>query len=407
MVIIAIVAGSLTGPGQTVGVSVFVDSFVSDLDLSQTSVSLAYLIGTLLGATAMPVVGQQIDRFGVRTAMLVIASLFGLALLNMSLVQNWVWLAAGFVFIRMLGQGSLSMVSTVTVAVWFDRFRGRAIGVTTIGVAAGIALTPIVLNASINRYGWRQTWVIAAVTVPAIIVPLAWFVLVARPVDVGQRPDGGGADETASTRGTAWGYTRAQALTQPGFWLILAVSTLTSMLITGLNFHAIDLLVQNGLTKDEAATMFLPQIAGSTASALGLGWIVDRTDGRYLPAASMALLAGSHFLTTTLSSNALVITYALSLGITGGSARVVSSALLPKWFGVTHIGSLNGVLTFLGVAGSALGPFTLSLAREQFGSYGSAAIVLSVLPVAAMTYALFVGPPDPAIRPGSGTTAIV
>ena len=308
MVIIAIVAGSLTGPGQTVGVSVFVDSFVDDLALSQTNVSFAYLIGTLLGATARPFVGQQIDRVGVRTAMLVIASLFGLALLNMSLVRNWVWLAAGFVFIRMLGQGSLSMVSSVTVAVWFDRLRGRAIGVTTIGVAAGIAITPIVLNASINRYGWRQTWMIVAVTVPAIIVPLAWFGLVARPADVGQRPDGddGGRVESADT--IAWGFTRSQALTQPGFWLILAVSTLTSMLITGLNFHAIDLLVQNGLTKDEAAGMFLPQIAGSTAAALGLGWVVDRTNGRFLPAASMGLLAGSHLLATTLSSTALVIT---------------------------------------------------------------------------------------------------
>ncbi len=408
MVVIAIIAGSLTGPGQTVGVSVFVDYFVDDLSLTQTSVSFAYLIGTLLGATAMPLVGLRIDQYGARKALLVVASLFSLALLNMSLVQNWAWLAAGFVFIRMLGQGSLSMISSVTVAVWFDRLRGRAIGLTTIGVAAGIALTPIVLNAAINRYGWRQAWVIAAVTIPAILLPLGWFGLVSRPSDVGQIPDGHPHDPTTiSAPVAAWGYTRSQAITQPGFWLIVAVTTLTSMLITGLNFHAIDLLVQNGLTKDEAAQMFLPQIAGSTAAALGLGWVVDRTNGRMLPAVSMVLLAGSHLLAASLNSTLLVVTYALSLGVTAGCTKVVSSALLPKWFGTTHIGSLSGLLTFMGVAGSALGPITLALACDQLGSYGTAAIVLSALPIGATLYSLFVRPPNPANRPTSDQAAIV
>jgi MFS family permease len=408
MVVIAVVAGALTGPGQTVGVSVFVDYFVDDLSLTQTSVSFAYLIGTLLGATAMPLVGQRIDQYGVRTALLVVSFLFGLALLNMSLVQNWVWLAAGFVFIRMLGQGSLSMISNVTVAVWFDRLRGRAIGLTTIGVAAGIALSPIVLNAAINRYGWRQAWVIAAMAVPAVLLPLGWFGLVSRPSDVGQVPDGHAHEHhSTSPKNASWGYSRSQAITQPGFWLIVIVSTLTSMLITGLNFHAIDLLVQNGLTKDEAAQMFLPQIAGSTAAALGLGWVVDRTNGRVLPALSMALLAGSHMLASSLTSAPLVVTYALSLGVTAGCAKVVTSALLPKWFGTNHIGSLNGLLTFMAVAGSALGPITLSLARNQFGSYGRAAVVLSSLPVAAALYALLVRPPNPAIRPTIDQPTIV
>ncbi|MBT8241026.1 MAG: MFS transporter [Acidimicrobiia bacterium] len=397
MVIIAIIAGSLTGPGQTVGVSVFVDYFVADLGLTQTGVSFAYLIGTLLGATAMPFVGQRIDDHGVRTAMLVVASLFGLALLNMSLVQNWLWLAAGFVFIRMLGQGSLSMISSVTVAVWFDRLRGRAIGLTTVGVAAGIATTPIVLNSAINRYGWRQAWVLAAVAVPTILLPLGWFGLISRPSDVGQVPDGHPSDQTLDLDNplheAVWGYTRSQALAHPGFWLILAVTTLTSMLVTGLNFHAIDLLVQNGLTKDEAAQMFLPQIAGSTAAALGLGWVVDRTNGRALPAVSMTLLAGSHYLAASLNSPLLVVTYALSLGVTAGCSRVVSSALMPKWFGISHIGSLNGLVTFVSVAGSALGPITLSLTRDQLGSYSSAAIALASLPLAATLYAVFVRPP--------------
>ena len=43
----AVLAAGLTGPGQTIGVSVFIDHFVEDLALSRPLVSTAYLIGTL------------------------------------------------------------------------------------------------------------------------------------------------------------------------------------------------------------------------------------------------------------------------------------------------------------------------------------------------------------------------
>jgi hypothetical protein len=58
----AIVLQGATAPGQTVGVSVFVDHFADDLDLSRSAVSTAYLVGTLSGALTMPAAGRLIDR---------------------------------------------------------------------------------------------------------------------------------------------------------------------------------------------------------------------------------------------------------------------------------------------------------------------------------------------------------
>ncbi len=393
MLAIAAVAGSFTGPGQTIGVSVFINSFIADLELSRDSVALAYLTGTLLGATAMPKVGQLIDELGIKRSQLIISGLFGVALLNMSLVQNWVWLAIGFMFIRMLGQGSLTMVSTVTVALWFDQLRGRAMGLLGIGVSAGIALTPVLLNTSITKLGWRQAWVAAAITVPLVLLPLTYFGLVDRPAAIGQIPDGKVATHQAPTSGNTWGYTRAQAIRHPAFWLLLTMVTMTSMLITGLNFHQIDLLVQSGLTEGEAALMFLPQILGSTVSGFAMGWLVDRVSGRFLPALGLVLLGLSHLLAASLGASWIVVAYALSLGVTGGATRVISSSLLPKWFGTANIGSLQGVTQFAGVAGSSLGPLLLSVFRGRLGSYQSAALLLAVLPFLTAGYALVVRPP--------------
>jgi len=118
----------LTGPGQTIGVSVFIDHFADDLDLSKNAISAGYAIGTLCGSLTLPTVGRWIDRFGVRRAMTVIAALFAVGLAYMAGVQGIVTLTIGFFFIRMLGQGSLSLVSSVTISRGFDRRRGFALG---------------------------------------------------------------------------------------------------------------------------------------------------------------------------------------------------------------------------------------------------------------------------------------
>lgn len=70
----ASLAVAATGPGQTAGVSLFVDPLIRDLGISRSAVSTAYLIGTLTGALALPWFGHALDRYGVRRTMAVIGA---------------------------------------------------------------------------------------------------------------------------------------------------------------------------------------------------------------------------------------------------------------------------------------------------------------------------------------------
>ena len=112
----AILASVLTGPGQTIGVSVFIDHFVDDLNLTRAQVSTAYLIGTLTGSLFLPAVGRFIDRRGVRVAQTIIGILFAAALVNMSFVQGFITLAIGFTGIRLLGPVSYTHLTLPTKA---------------------------------------------------------------------------------------------------------------------------------------------------------------------------------------------------------------------------------------------------------------------------------------------------
>ncbi len=79
---------AMTIPGQTVGVSVFLDAIIADLGLSRSVVSGAYTVGTLAASLALPFVGRQIDRVGPRRAVVIIATLFALACAFMGLVVH-------------------------------------------------------------------------------------------------------------------------------------------------------------------------------------------------------------------------------------------------------------------------------------------------------------------------------
>ncbi len=383
VVAFAILLGGLTGPGQTIGVSVFVNRFIEDLELSRSAVSTAYLVGTLTASLGLPLMGRFIDSRGVRLATTFIGLSFGISLIAMSGVGGVLTLALGFVFIRFFGQGSLSLASGVAVTHWFEHRRGLAIGVLATGVSALMGLAPILLNQGIGFLGWRWTWVVAGVTIWLTVIPIARFGLIDKPADVGQVPDGGSVPSAKiRTMLQSETVTRPQALRTGRFWILTAATMTVAMLITGLNFQQIDILTGAGLTETEAAATFLPQVLAASLAGIGFGYFTDRLPGRVMVPAAMGLMALSLVLAGRAAPGLSALLYVLAMGATGGAMRSVDQTLLPRWFGVGHIGAIRGVATFAGVAASAVGPIALSLLRDATGGYGRAGALLALVPLA-------------------------
>lgn len=393
MVALASITGAMTGPGQTIGVSVFIDHFIADLGISRSEVSTAYLIGTLGAALVLPLIGNRIDRIGVRRAMKMIAFAFGVALVGMAGVNGLVALAVGFFAIRLFGQGSLTLASTLVVTHWFDRQRGLALGIAATAMSILMSLVPVFLNVVIEAYSWRTAWIVAAVLVWIIVIPIAQWGLIDRPSDVGQYPDGE-APATHDTKAVALApsATHGQAIRTSRFWIVAIASAAVGLLSTALNFHQISMLGDAGLSATEAAAMFLPQVIGAAVAGVVFGYLADRLTGRILIPMVMGTLVASLLLTLVLAPGTAVILYAITLGAAGGSSRTVTSTLLPRWFGVGHIGAIQGTATLIAVASTALGPVMFSLARDVTGSYGVAAAWFALIPVAVAVVAATVKP---------------
>ena len=405
IVALSAVALGLTGPGQTAGVSVFVDPMIAALDLTRSQVSTAYLVGTLAGALAMPRVGRLIDDRGTRVAMALVGGIFGVVLAGMAGVTGIVTLVLGFTGIRMFGQGGLSLVATTAVAPWFDRRRGLAVGITTAVGSALIALVPLASTRVIEQVGWRGAWLAAALVVWLVVVPIALRGMVDRPADIGQFADGAvnGPSDAELSAAAAKAYTRRQALRTPMFWAVAGAVAATGMIGTGLAFHQIDLLGEQGLTPVQAAANFLPQTFAALGATLLVGTLVDRVAARWILLASMLLLAAAMVGVSFVQPGVTAVLYGATVGAAASSARALEAASFPALFGLPHLGSIRGVVVGVSVASTAFGPVALSLGRDLTGSYVEVLLWLLVFPLAVAVIGLMAPVPSRATSPTSTT----
>jgi len=401
----AAVVLALTGPGQTYGVSVFVDPMIEDLGISRTQMTTAYLIGTLVGALALPWIGQAIDRYGVRRTMAIIGALFGGLLVGMSLVANIVGLTVGFIGIRMMGQGALNLTATTAVALWFTRKRGFAMGIVAAAGGVGMTLLPLLGERLISDFGWRTTWIVEGLIVWAIVLPIALFGIRNRPSDVGQHVDGD--PEPPPSNVEVWGVTRREALRTSFFWLVTAAVATISAITTAVVFHQIDLLGSRGLTPAEAAANFLPQTLATLIATLGIGALADRVSPRLVLVLSMAMMVGGLLTATVVSPGFIAISFGMLIGAAGGAMRVVEATELPRYFGTLHIGSIRGVVTSVGIAGAAIGPVLFSLGHDVTGNYTAVLLVSITIPALVIIGALVVRLPHHTAPDAQGEAHVV
>lgn len=408
MVVLGALALGMTGPGQTQGVSVFIDPMIATLDLSRSQVSSAYLVGTLTGAIALPRLGRLIDERGTRLAMALVGGAFGVMLMAMAGVVGIITLALGFVGIRLFGQGALSLVATTSVAPWFTRRRGLAVGVLTAGGSALLSMIPLASRGLvIPAVGWRGAWIVLGLAAWLVVLPIALRGIIDRPSDVGQQPDGdepldAEAAAAADAEAAAVSFTRAQAIRTPMFWAVAGGVTATGMIGTGLAFHQIDLLGEQGLTPVEAAANFIPQTVAALSVTLLVGGMVDRFSSRWVLAVSMAMLAVGMILVPVVEPGAVAVLYGMIIGSAGAAARTLEAASFPRLFGLGHIGSIRGVVTALSVASTAFGPLALSIGRDLTGSYVQVLYILLLFPIGVTILGLIAKVPGrPGISPGT------
>ena len=401
---IVLVVGTLgvimSSPGQTYSFSIFIEEFIRDLDISRTVVSSLYTVGTITGSLALPFIGRKIDQFGNRVMVIVITLAFGITIIYMGFVRNTVMLLLGVVFMRMLGQSSMVIVSTNLINQWWVRRRGFVMGISTLVAATlGTGLFPNLINQLIPRFGWRTTYAILATIVVGTMLPAGYFFFRNKPESYGLLPDGDLAHakddvETLKAITEEENWTAPEAVRTSAFWLISACVGAISMLGTGLTFHIVSIFADNGLSADLAAAIFLPMSLTTSLFGIPGGWLIDRIDAKYMLSAGMILLTTTILFSNFIGSVQLAVVYGIVFGLTLGFGRVIGGVVWANYFGRTHLGAITGITSTIGSAASGLGPLIYGAGRDLAGTYWPSLWLSALFPAALAIAVLFMRRPQ-------------
>jgi MFS family permease len=390
----------MSGPGQTYGVSVFINPIIEDMGWSRTTVAGLYTAGSLTAATTMVFVGRLLDKYGARVMLMIIGTLFGFALIGMSAVSEPIHLYAGFVAIRTLGQGSMGLVSTTLVAIWFVRLRGRAMALYSLGQAASQAVFPLLIHILTSSVEWRGAWIILAFMAWGVVILPAMVLVRRSPESVGLLPDGDSIAirETPSQRSAhrvsaEVNWTLIEVFRTRASWLLIFAGSSQSLISTALVFHHVSVMGSRGLDPGVAASVLSVLAPLSLVGMFLGGFLSDKIPNRYLLAVGQAILAVAMLWVLVISQNWQAFVYGGMLGLAGGLLMITNDVIWANYFGRRNLGRIRGVVFTSMVAFAALGPLPFGILFDLTANYTSAVLVFLALPVLCAAAALLAAPP--------------
>ncbi|HLR63479.1 MAG TPA: MFS transporter [Lentibacillus sp.] len=391
-----------SGPGQTYSNSAFIDQYINDFGWSRTEVSSLYSSATLIAGLTMMFVGRFIDKYGQRFMMVTVGTVFALACFFNSMVTNMLMLGIGFFLVRLLGQGTMSLIPNTLVAQWFVEKRGRAFSFMTMGSFISAMVFPIINTWLIQTWDWQIAWRFWGVMLLVVFVPFALFGVRNRPEEMGLEPDGAksSADEkTESVTGTALpeaeeDWTLKEAMRTWAFWGILISVGIPAMINTGITFHIISIFNTNNLSAGIAAMVLsLMAFAGMPMSLIS-GFITEKIQTNYLLASVFVIEIIFLLMLLITNSFLMAVLFGIVWGIANGLERIGMNVIWPDYFGRKYVGSINGVGMTMVVLGSSLGPLPFGAGFDIFHNYTPVLLASLAFPAVGLFCAVSANKPE-------------
>jgi len=260
-------------------------------------------------------------------------------------------------------------------------------GFPALGIRAGQGLLPLVAQALITGFGWRNAWMGIGLMVWAIgVIPAALFVR-RRPEDVGLLPDGDtkaslAARDAAVQAGTAVAskeepsWTLRQAIRTRALWMITLASAQFALGIGAINLYLISFLTDAGIPAEIAVTTFTVQAVAGSFGGLFWGWLSERWSIRWCMAAAFFLEALATLILLSPPDITTAVLFGIAFGFNFGGLQTFTTVVFSDYFGRRSAGAINGFVQPPQLLCNAAGPLVAGVIYDASGSYTPAFMLL-------------------------------
>jgi MFS transporter, OFA family, oxalate/formate antiporter len=312
-------------------------------------IALVFSLFILFETWPVPVAGIFIDKFGIRTLMIIGAVLIMLGwLLGGTMTRSVFDLYIYYGFMSGTGAGIIYIATVANAVKWFPDRRGLAAGLTAAGFGGGAALTIIPISATIASMGWMGAMAFWGVLQGVVAIAMA---LVLRHPPEGWKPAGWVPKVSKTIAQTKVSYTWQQTLLRPEFYLLYLMFVMVcagGLMTTGnLSEIAKSLKVQNAKVLGISIVAFTVTLTGITNAFSRIMWglISDKLGRENTMALAFAVEAFFIFLMTQITGSPMLFVLVLPfVFLSWGEIYALFSAITGDVFGPRNASANYGML---------------------------------------------------------------
>ncbi|NTF32664.1 MFS transporter [Rhizobium skierniewicense] len=334
--------------GQTFFISLSGGEIRRDFGLSDGDFGLLYMGVTLASALSLVWLGKLADRWSFRQIIGLAVPVLALGALCLAHAFSIATLIGGLYLLRLFGQGMMVHIAYTSLGRWFAAERGRAVSLSALGLNAGQAVLPMLAVAGMAAFGWRSIWLLAAIFLVALILPMVLTLVKIERVPT-----------TASTTRVSnnnRNWTRQQVIRDPCFYLLMLGMLPPAFISNTIFFHQVHLAQSKSWPVELLASSFFLYAAVAIANSIVSGYLVDRFSAlRLLPFYLIPFGVGCVLL-AVVDAPWVVFAFMVLYGISDGFSLTLFGSLWPEVYGVRFLGTIRAVIVAIMVFASALGP---------------------------------------------------
>lgn len=357
--------------------SLFMIPVTTSLSIPRQSFSACSTVVNILFMIVSLLSGGIYKKVNVLTTMRIAGFMLPTAFFCYSLANN-VWMLYAAAVITGISLGFLTFLpATYILSQWFIHKRGLAVGLAFMGTGLmGMVMSPIGAI-WIESFGWRWTFRAYAVVMAVVILPSVFFLLRARPSDMGEEPL---QDSTAPAAEAAiYGPTMQQALRSRDFPVQMFMALAIGMVTTMLSGTMVPRLTDLGFSAIYAANMYSAYMGLMAVMKVVLGVLNDRIGIRACTAGALicCIITLLCFIFGGMQWLHIPMIPAIAIGC--AAATILYPFLARYSFGSRAYTELYGMISAANSLWTSLGHLMQNGIYDATGSYNGAYIIGIVL----------------------------
>jgi predicted MFS family arabinose efflux permease len=356
--------------GQSFFIGLFQTHISEQLSITSGQFGSIYAVITMISGFLVLHFGPKIDWIAPKTYAFVVLSTLAIGIILLTL-SPWWWLAMlGLGLQRLCGQGLMTHLGSTIAGREFHANRGRALGLTSLGMPSGEVILPPLVAFLLIYVSWQSIW--WGILALSLVIWAYLFLHVEWPDAPRTKPK---ADEPKSDHPSPMRELR--------FWLLIPMLMVLPITLTGIFIYQAQMTHDLGAsTTTYALALTAMGLARFPGALLGGKWIdqfgVTTLAKLYLIPFAIALLAAAW-----LSGDMGVWVLLLGAGTALGMSSPIGDSILVRLWGKAYLGQVRSLKSAFLVFSTGLAPAVLGVMIDANVSFQSILLGMFVFLVIA------------------------